>query len=222
MQLKKITTLEMDNGRIEEKTTYELRSSHGLLDITLQDLQELNKLTWQVIRPDQPPARENFTPGAMARPLNLAPGKAAEHEKTEPSPLPSWASYADRILAGESKEQVMEAMAKDRKITIFSASTSFYRYVKPIVDNYQEAKETELRADEEKTSITHGKFKMELKADGNIKFGKITTREEIERLPDFQAAHQFNDHCLANEIGNELTFRELKKIYLETHPHIKW
>lgn len=221
MQLKKITTLEMENGRIEEKTTYELRSSEGLLDITLQDLQELNKLTWQVIRPDQPPARENFTPGAMARPLNLVPGKVAETEKNEPGLLPSWAAYADRIIDGESKEQVMEAMAKDRKITIFSASTSFYRYVKPIVDNYQEVKETEQRADDGKTSIRMGDFKMEVTGE-NITFGKSTTRDEIERLPDFQTAHQFNDHCLANEIGNELSLRELKKIYLETHPHIKW
>lgn len=226
MILRKTTDKNMKDGIITETTAYELihDNDHTRMNLTYQDLKDLNKLTWEMIRPDQPPLRDYHRNEPTLNTTTLAKGLVVDigNVKVEtPKTLPSWDDYAERIIHGTTPKEVIESIAKDRNIQISSASSAFYRNVNPLIDVKREDQTTTIKASEDTVSLTMGKMRME-QIEKGVSFRKLTIREEIEKLPDFSTSHQFNDHCLANEIGNELSFRDLKKIYLETHPNIKW
>ncbi|MBR0575697.1 hypothetical protein KCG48_04995 [Proteiniclasticum sp. BAD-10] len=142
----------------------------------------------------------------------------AQPERIKPDDR-DYSKYIQMLAEDFPPGKIIDQMRDDFGVSRGSAQNYFYRFVKP---SQQQAEA--IPTEDPRVALQELKKEREKKLDNVVKKlnSNSSLQTEISDLPDYQTANEFKDAIIIQEIGKNKQVKELKEIYLRTHPHIKW
>lgn len=140
------------------------------------------------------------SPGVIAAEEKLIENAKARYSMYSP--------YIEMLNSGSKVGEIIKQMATDLEISEGTAQNYFYRSVKP----FKTA--DAIPAPVEDKVADKGQVE---RAETSKSLAK-----KIAKMPAYQTAREFVDATIQQDIGQNKEVWELKAMYLQSHPHIKW